>query len=424
MELVKIENYTVKCRLYPNREQKQKIDDILTGIRIAHNVTMYEMKQHNPMITNEKDGTYWADFRKMAQKKWLDVLRENNPIVKEVPAAALSTTGGLFLCDCKRAWEKAGKLPVDKWRVQFYNQKKPRRSFLARVSEKGFKETGNRKVIKINVPKCGLISARGFNTELRFDSEGNTDFFDYLSSNSKTITIKVQKDNCSNYWASVALPCVYKPVKISDNRLPIGVDVGIKDIAILSTGKKYENKRFKNGKCKEIKKHRKYLQRRLSRRQGWSNVKFRNAYKSDKTLVPSKRYLRTQMKLARLERKVANRRDNWNNFISMDIVSNASVIGIETLAVKNMLRNRRIADALSDASISSLLGKIQYKSQWYGAECKQIGRWEPSSKKCSVCGYIKKDLRLQDREWKCPSCGTVHDRDINAAVNILKFATI
>ena len=76
----KIENYTMKCRLYPNREQEKKIDSILTGMRIAHNVTMYEMKQHNPMITKEKDGVFWPDFRKMGAKCWLDVLRETNPI--------------------------------------------------------------------------------------------------------------------------------------------------------------------------------------------------------------------------------------------------------------------------------------------------------------------------------------------------------
>jgi putative transposase len=129
------------------------------------------------------------------------------------------------------------------------------------------------------------------------------------------------------------------------------------------------------------------------------------------------------MKLARLERKIANRRENWNNFISMDIVRTASVIGIETLSIRNMFRNRHLADALSDASMSTLLGMIQYKSAWYGTECRQIGRWMPSSKTCSVCGYVKKDMTLKDREWKCPECGTMHDRDINAAMNILKYAT-
>ena len=101
-----IKNYTVKCRLYPNKEQARKIDAILDGMRVAHNVTMYEMNQHNPMVTSEKDGVFWADFRAMGRKDWLDALRENYPIVKEVPATSLSSNNGLFLGDCQKAWEK------------------------------------------------------------------------------------------------------------------------------------------------------------------------------------------------------------------------------------------------------------------------------------------------------------------------------
>jgi len=422
--LHKIENYTMKCRLYPNKEQAEKIDIILDGMRVAHNVTMYEMNQHNPMVTREKDGTFWPDFKAMGKKSWLDFLRENYPIVKEVPATSLSSNNGMFLCDCEKAWEKKGKLPVGKWKVQFYGQKKPRNSFLVQVTGSGFKETGNEKAFRMNIPKCGAVKVRGFNNNLRFDPDGTIDLFNFMKTNRKrAFTVKVSKDNCSQYWICISFPIVYKPVKIAENRIPIGVDVGIKDIAILSSGRKYENKRFKNGADKEVKRHRKFLHRRLSRRYGWSNIEFRKAHKSNKEIVPSKRYERTRMKLARLERKIANRRENWNNFISMDIVRTASVIGIETLSIRNMFRNRHLADALSDASMSTLLGMIQYKSSWYGTECRQIGRWMPSSKTCSVCGYVKKDMTLKDREWKCPECGTMHDRDINAAMNILKYAT-
>ena len=419
-----IKNYTVKCRVYPNKEQARKIDAILDGMRVAHNVTMYEMNQHNPMVTREKDGVFWADFRAMGRKDWLDTLRKNYPIVKEVPATALSANNGLFLGDCQKAWEKNGKLPVGKWKVRFYGHKKPRRTFLTNVRGSGFRETANKKVLRINIPKCGAVKVRGYNTELRFDPDCTVEFFDYMKLNNKNLfSFNVSKDNCSQYWICISLPIVYRLVKIAENRIPVGVDVGIKDIAILSNGRKYENKRFKNGVGKEVKKHRKYLQRRLSRRYGWSNIEFRKAHKSNKEIVPSRRYERTRMKLARLERKVANRRENWNNFISMDIVRTASVIGVETLSVRNMFRNRHLADALSDASMSTLLGMIQYKSAWSGTECRQIGRWMPSSKTCSVCGYVKKDMTLKDREWKCPECGTMHDRDINAAMNILKYAT-
>ncbi len=232
----------------------------------------------------------------------------------------------------------------------------------------------------------------------------------------------MSKDNCGKYWICTTLPVVYKPVKVANHPEPIGIDVGIKDIAILSNGIKYENRRYKNGIHGEVQIHRRLLDRRLSRRWGWANIKFRDAHKADKTIVPSKSYFRTQQKISRFEQRIMNQRNWANNNITSDIVRQASMIGIESLSIKNMFRNRHLANALSDASMSTILQQIKYKSDWYGVPCHEIARWTPSSKQCSVCGYIKKDLTLSIRTWICPICKTHHDRDVNAAKNILKYA--
>jgi transposase len=166
IEYKRIENYTMKCRLYPNKEQALKIDAILHGLRVAHNVTMYEMKHHNPAITNSKEGVYWPDFKKMSKAKWLNWLRDNYPAVNAVPAAALSTNNGLFNKDCKRAWEKIGKLPVDKWDVQYYSMKKPRKSFLIQKTANSFKMEDNPYVMKLSLPNIGTVKIRGWNNKL------------------------------------------------------------------------------------------------------------------------------------------------------------------------------------------------------------------------------------------------------------------
>ena len=118
----------------------------------------------------------------------------------------------------------------------------------------------------------------------------------------------------------------------------------------------------------------------------------------------------------------ARRRENYNHNVTLDIVNNASFIGIESLNVKGMMANHHLAYALNDAAMSDVLSKLKYKSEWRHVPIKEIGQWEPSSKTCSVCGYKRKNLSLSVREWTCSECGSHHDRDVNAAINIRNFA--
>lgn len=160
----------------------------------------------------------------------------------------------------------------------------------------------------------------------------------------------------------------------------------------------------------------------MSRRNGFANEEFRKEYKKDKTLKVSKGYDEIRLAYAKLEREICRKRNDYYNNITSEIIGSNSFIGIETLNVTGMFRNRHLSYALSDAAMGTILEMIKYKADWYGRECVAIGRWTPSSKKCNQCGYIYKELKLSERAWKCPICGTNHDRDINASINIYNYA--
>ena len=452
-EYIKVDNFVVKLRAYPNKEQREKIDRILQGIKIAYNVTAYEITKGNEAVTKvrKEDGSRWPDFKGCKNKKWLNYLRANYPIVNAIPSTSLSTNYGIFV-DMEKSWlnfhpikipkeqekTKTGKpkfnkkgepiwkkteepvrLPCDKWKPEYYSNKKPRTSFTVQTKHTGFFFSDESKSVYIRINGVGKVKCRGWRYDLRFGDVPEYTFKEFFANTNKGFGVTVSKDNCGDYWAIVKLQTVWLSDKKSENKKEIGVDVGVKDIAITSDGKKYENKHF----ARNEKKKKRLLNRKLSRRQGWANIKFREEHKKDKTIKPSKRYEKTKLKLAKLERKIARRRENYNNNVSIDIVRNASFIGIESLKVSGMMQNKKMSYALADAAMYSVLSKIKYKSAWRNIPVKEIGRYDPSSQTCSSCGYINKEVKNLDvREWTCPKCGAHHDRDINAAINIRNFA--
>lgn len=131
---------------------------------------------------------------------------------------------------------------------------------------------------------------------------------------------------------------------------------------------------------------------------------------------------RTKHKLAKLHEKVANQRRNFLHQQSYKLVKECRTIAIEDLNVKGMMKNHCLAKSISDVGWSMFTTMLEYKCEWYGVNLLKIGRFEPSSKTCSNCGAVNKELTLKDREWACKNCNTKHDRDINAAVNIKNFA--
>lgn len=175
----------------------------------------------------------------------------------------------------------------------------------------------------------------------------------------------------------------------------IGIDLGLKDFAITSDGEVFENPKYLRKAQSKLK----YVQRKYSKHKG----------------------KRTKQRLALLHEKVVNKRKDFLHKVSTQLIRENQTICLETLSVKNMVFNHNLAQSISDASWSTFVTMLEYKADWYGKNILRIGRFAPSSKTCS-CGVINKDLKLSDREWTCKSCGTTHDRDILAAINIKSFA--
>jgi putative transposase len=176
----------------------------------------------------------------------------------------------------------------------------------------------------------------------------------------------------------------------------IGVDLGIKDFAITSNGEVIGNPKY----LKEAQSKLKYVQRKYSKNKG----------------------KRIKQRLALLHEKIANKRKDFLHKTSTRLIRENQTICLEDLAVSNMVKNHNLAQAISDVSWSTFVTMLEYKADWYGKTVLRIGRFAPSSKTCSCCGYINKELALKDREWVCPKCNSILDRDVNAACNIKSFA--
>lgn len=190
----------------------------------------------------------------------------------------------------------------------------------------------------------------------------------------------------------------------------IGIDVGIKSFAVTSEGEEIANPR-----------HFVTCQSRLASVQRSFSRKVKSKKKGDPL---SKNAEKQKVKLQLLHEHVANQRKDFLHKLSTRMIRENQTICIEDLNVKGMMKNRKLSKHIGDAGWGMFFQFLRYKSEWYGSNIVSIGRFEPSSKTCSKCGYIKHDLVLKDRTWTCPVCGEHHDRDVNAAINIRDFSFV
>ncbi|MDD2536768.1 MAG: IS200/IS605 family element RNA-guided endonuclease TnpB [Macromonas bipunctata] len=212
----------------------------------------------------------------------------------------------------------------------------------------------------------------------------------------KVTTVTVSKDAAGRYF--VSLLC--DDVACTKPEVPkqVGIDLGLTHFAILSDGEKIP---APNAFRKHEKKLAK-LQRKLAKKK-----------------KGSKNRTKARLKVAKLHAKIADIRKDFTHKLSTRLVHENQVITIETLAAKNMQKNRKLAKSIGDAGWAEFVRQLEYKARWYGRELVKIDRWHPSSKRCSDCGYTAEKMPLNVRQWTCPECGANHDRDINAARNIL-----
>ena len=220
--------------------------------------------------------------------------------------------------------------------------------------------------------------------------------------NGKIKTSTVSKTPTGKYFISILVEtedAIPNKAPIDENKA-VGVDLGIKTFATLSDGTEIQNPKYLKKALKKLKR----LQRSVSRKKKGSN--------SRKKAVKL---------LARQYEKVTNKRKDFLHKTSKYLIDRYDTICLETLSASNMMKNHNLAQALSDISISTFNAYMDYKAEWYGKNIIRIGQFDPSSKMCS-CGYIHRGLKLSDRVWVCPACGSVNQRDLLAAQNIKRFA--
>jgi putative transposase len=348
-----------KTRIYPTSEQAILIDKTIGCCRFVYNNGLALKKE-----LYEKDKTHISAYdliKKLVKQK------QEFEWLKEVEAQSLQQS----LIDLDSAYKK------------FFREKKGFPNFHKKGQKDSYRTLSAKKESKhyIKLPKIGKVKvAEPLKKKWNI---GNA-----------TISKRADK-----YFISLLVD--FTAPKIQKAGEVVGIDVGIKTFATLSDGVVIENIKTTKKYADKLA----HLQRILSKTEKGSNN--RN---------------KAKLAVARLHLKISNTRKDFLHKASSVITKQYSLVALENLNVNGMLKNHKLAKSIADCSWTEFARQLEYKGEWYGCEIKKIGRFEPSSKLCSVCGYKMDKMPLNIRKWTCPHCNTQHDRDLNASVNILKIA--
>ncbi|WP_276575868.1 IS200/IS605 family element RNA-guided endonuclease TnpB [Oceanirhabdus seepicola] len=355
-------NKAYKFRLYPNKKQIEVIEKSFGCSRFIYN---HFLNQKNEVYKDEKRCVKYTE-----QQNLLPSMKKEFVWLKEIDSTSLQMT--------LRNLDNAFK--------NFFHGRADRPKFKSkRDNYKAYTSNFVNNNIDIKKDKIKLPKLKWVKTKIHRYVEG------------RIINATVTKTPSGKYFIAI---CVETEIDTLEKVIGnIGIDLGICHFAILSNGEKIENPKYLKKSLNKLAKE----QRKLSSKQKCSN-----------------NWNKQRVKVARLHEHISNQRLDFIHKLSKRIVSENQVIVLEDLAVKNMMKNDKLAQSISDVSWYKFVTMLDYKGKWYGRKIYKIDRWYPSSKTCNNCGYILDEMPLQIREWICPKCDSIHDRDINASKNILK----
>jgi len=355
-------NKAYKFRLYPNERQIEIIEKSFGCSRFIYN---HFLNQRNEVYKDEKRCVKYTE-----QQNQLPSMKKEFVWLKEIDSTSLQMTLRNLDTAFKNFFE--GRTDRPKFKSKRYNYKTYTSNFV--------NNNIDIKKDKIKLPKLKWVKVK-----IHRYVEG------------RIINATVSKTPSGKYFVSICVETETESLKkVTGN---IGIDLGLCHFAILSNGEKIENPKYLKKSLGKLAKE----QRQLSSKEKGSN-----------------NWNKQRVKVARLHERVANQRLNFIHKLSKRIANENQVIVLEDLAVKNMMKNDIVAQSISDVSWYKFVTMLDYKAKWCGRKIHKIDRWYPSSKTCNNCGHVLKEMSLHIREWKCPKCDSIHDRDINASKNILK----
>jgi len=356
-----------KYRMYPNKEQIKRIWQHIGTCRFLYNLSL-----------EEKLRAYQAENKSLTifdLNNMIPELKKQFEWMSETNSQSLQAANRNVETAFKNFFRKKADFP------KFKSKKNPVQSFqIPQHYEVNLDENN------VKLPKLGIVKtviSRKFAGTLK--------------------TATVSATTTGKYYISVLVDDGLKEPEPApfDSSNTVGIDVGLTSFLVTSDGQKEDNPKYLKNSLARLK----HLQRSVARKVKGSNNR--------RTAV---------QKVAILHEQISNQRSDFLHKHSYKLVSENQAIAVETLNISGMLKNHKLARSISDVGWSELFRQLEYKCTMYGKTLLKIGQFEPSSKLCSVCGTINRDLTLQDREWTCTDCGTYHDRDINAAINIKRMA--
>ena len=366
----------IKIRLYPNKSQEQTLNKVLGCYRFVYNQMLaqkqnaYKTDKTNLKIT---DLSKWFHGTLLKDEQYAWLKEQNTKVMKQ----AIRQMDGAY----QKFFKQHNGFPK-------FKSKKDKQSALFPYEAISKHNTFETRHISLTTP---LKNIKFRCSDL---------YFSRLQKYNKNIrSATLSKTKSGNFFLSILIEMEDTELKkFKHTNEQVGIDLGVKDFVITSDGEVFENKHFFKKEENQIKK----LQRQLSKKVKGSNNR-----------------KKAQVRIAKLFERITNKKDAYIHYVTNELLTYFDTIFMEDLNVQGMLRNQYLAKAIQEVGFYKFKETLVNKALVNDKQVVFIDRFYPSSKTCSVCGYKKRDLKLSDREWVCPNCGTKHDRDINAATNIL-----